>query len=55
LANAGLGIDADTDVLVQPDNSPAIDGNSTTACALVYRQATKAGDKPTYTVINTGC
>lgn len=55
VTNAGLGIDADTDVLVQPDNSPAIDGNSTTACALVYRQAAEAGAKPTYTVINTGC
>lgn len=55
VTNSTLGIVGTTDVLVQPDGSPAIDGNSTTACALVYRQAAKAGAKPTYTIINTGC
>lgn len=55
VTNATLGIVGTTDVLVQPDDSPAIDGNSTTGCALVYRQAATAGAKPTYTVINTGC
>lgn len=53
--NTDLKIVKATDMLVLPSDSPAIDGNSKTACALVYRQAAEAGAKPTYTVINTGC
>lgn len=55
VTNSALNIVAGTDVLVQPSNSTAISGNSTTGCALVYRQAANAGEKPTYTVINSGC
>ncbi len=46
LDNTDLKIVKATDMLVLPKDSPTIDGNSKTACALVYRQAADVNVKP---------
>lgn len=56
VANANLGVTA-ADVVVRPADVSAPDGNTAlaNACLLIYKSASAAGSKPTYTLQVQGC